>query len=82
VAGTDLSDSISREGERPSTSATVRIWNYTPKHVTHNRFDEQPQDLCNALFRTFDFIRVCPQQIQGHLQLFLNFMSKYLRADL
>jgi hypothetical protein len=63
-------------------SATVRILNYTRKHVTHNRFYEQPQDLCKAPFRTFDSVRVCPQQIQGLLQLFLNFMSNYLRVDI
>jgi hypothetical protein len=65
----------------PELNATERIRNYSPKHVTHNRFYAQPQDLCNALFRTFDSVRVCPQQIQGLLQPFLNFMLNYLRAD-
>jgi hypothetical protein len=62
-------------------SATVRIWNCTRKHVTHNRYCENPQGHCKALFRTFDSERLCPQQIQGLFQLFLNFMSNYLRVD-
>lgn len=46
----------------PELNATERIWNYTRKHVTQNRFFELPQDLCDALFRRFDFVRQHPQE--------------------
>ena len=51
----------------PELNATERIWNYTRKHVTHNRFFEQPQDLCDALFRNFDYVRHNPQEIENLL---------------
>jgi transposase len=35
----------------PELNATERIWNYTRKHVTHNRFFERPQDLRDAFVR-------------------------------
>ena len=54
----------------PELNATERIWNYTRKHVTHNRFFERPQDLCDALFRRFDFVRQHPQEIEGLLHPF------------
>jgi len=52
----------------PQLNATERIWNYTRKHVTHNRFFEHPQDLCCALFRRFDFVQEHPQEIEGLLR--------------
>ena len=54
----------------PELNATERIWNYTRKHVTHNRFFEQPQDLCDALFRNFDYVRHNPQEIENLLRPF------------
>ena len=47
-----------------------RIWNYTRKHVTHNRFFERPQDLCDALFSRFDYVRHHPQEIENLLHPF------------
>jgi hypothetical protein len=32
--------------------------------VTHNRFFERPQDLCDALFHKFDYVRHHPQEIE------------------
>jgi len=54
----------------PELNATERIWNYTRKHVTHNRFFERPQDLCNALFHNFDYVRHHPQEIESLLYPF------------
>jgi hypothetical protein len=54
----------------PELNATERIWNYTRKHVTHNRFFERPQDLCNALFHNFDYVRHHPQEIENLLHPF------------
>jgi len=54
----------------PELNATERIWNYTRKYVTHNRFFEQPQDLCDALFRRFDYVRHHPQEIEDLLHPF------------
>jgi DDE superfamily endonuclease len=54
----------------PELNATERIWNYTRKHVTHNRFYERPQDLCDALFHRFDYVRHHPQEIEGLLNPF------------
>jgi len=36
----------------PELNATERIWNYTRKHATHNRYFETPDRLCHALFQT------------------------------
>jgi len=54
----------------PELNATERIWNYIRKHVTHNRFFERPQDLCNALFSRFDYVRHHPQEIEDLLSPF------------
>ena len=54
----------------PELNAQERIWNYTRKQATHNRFFEQPRQLCRALFRTFDHVQRHPEQIQGLLQPF------------
>lgn len=51
----------------PELNATERIWNYTRKHATHNRFFETPEYLCRVLFRTFDNVRRHPEQIKGLL---------------
>jgi transposase len=51
----------------PELNATERIWNYTRKHATHNRFFATPEHLCQALFRTFDNVRLHPQEIEGLL---------------
>jgi hypothetical protein len=67
----------------PELNATERIWNYTRKHVTPNRFFERPQGLCDALFRSFDFVRQHPQEIEGLLHPFFDidvelFMRTYI----
>ena len=64
----------------PELNATERIWNYTRQHVTHNRFFERSQDLCDALFRRFDYVRHHPQEIEGLLHPFWR--SNYLCAPI
>jgi transposase len=54
----------------PELNATERIWNYTRKHATHNRFFEQPRQLCQALFRTFARVQQPPEEIQNLIQPF------------
>lgn len=49
----------------PELNATERIWNYTRKHATHNRYFEQPGDLRRALFHTFRGIQRHPEEIAG-----------------
>jgi transposase len=54
----------------PELNATERIWNYTRKHATHNRYFEQPQHLCHALFRTFRHVQRHPEDIANLMRPF------------
>ena len=54
----------------PELNATERIWNYTRKHATHNRFFETPEELRRVLFRTFEKVRSHPDEIEGLLDPF------------
>jgi len=49
----------------PELNATERIWQYTRKQATHNRFFEEPQQLCRALFGAFRHRQRHPQDIQS-----------------
>jgi transposase len=55
----------------PELNATERIWNYTRKHATHNRFFEKPKQLCQALFRTFRQVQKHPDEIAGLMRPFV-----------
>lgn len=55
----------------PELNAQERIWNYTRKHTTHNRYFESPQELSRTLFRTFENMRRHPERISGLMQPFL-----------
>lgn len=55
----------------PELNAQERIWNYTRKHATHNRYFGSPRELCRTLFRTFENVRHHPEEIQGLLRPFL-----------
>ena len=46
-------------------------------YVTHNRFFERPQDLCDALFGRFDYVRRHPQEIEGLLEACFVPFSNY-----
>lgn len=54
----------------PELNATERVWNYTRKHATHNRFFEKPEHLCRVLFRTFNRVRRHPEEIEGLIRPF------------
>ena len=54
----------------PELNATERIWNYTRKHATHNRYFEKPAELCHALFRTFRQVQRHPEEIANLLRPF------------
>ena len=49
----------------PEFNATERIWQYTRKQATHNRFFETPRELCESLFATFTDIQKNPHKIAG-----------------
>jgi hypothetical protein len=56
----------------PQLNAPERIWNDTRKHVTHNHFFERPRELCEALFRRFDYVRQNREEIAGLLRPFFK----------
>jgi len=48
-------------------NAQERLWHYTRREATHNRFFEKPADLCDSLFEAFDDVRKHPEKILGLL---------------
>lgn len=54
----------------PELNATERIWNYTRKHTTHNRYFEQPAELSHALHRTFRHVQRHPEDIANLMRPF------------
>lgn len=54
----------------PELNAAERIWQYTRNHATHNRYYDQPQQLCEALFRTFANIQRHPEEIENLIRPF------------
>ena len=52
----------------PEFNATERIWQYTRRDATHNRFFETPEALCVSLFHTLDDIQAHAEKILGLLQ--------------
>lgn len=44
----------------PELNATEKVWWYTRKEATHNVYFDTPQQLCNALFSTFQEIQKNP----------------------
>jgi transposase len=54
----------------PEFNAQERIWHYTRREATHNRFFEKPAELCESLFETFDDVRKHPEKISGLLTPF------------
>jgi len=55
----------------PELNAQERIWNYTRKHATHNRYFDSPTELYRTLCSTFESVRRHPDQIRGLMQPFL-----------
>ena len=54
----------------PELNAAEQLWKYTRKHATHNRFYETPENLCQALFRTFGHMMDHRQEVQSLVQSF------------
>ena len=54
----------------PEFNGVEQIWRYTRKQSTHNRYFDTPQQLCQALFETFDQIQRNPQSILGLVKRF------------
>ena len=54
----------------PDFNATERLWQYTRKQSTHNRYFDRPAALCQSLFTTFTDMQRHPDKIQGLLAPF------------
>ena len=52
----------------PELNAQERLWHYTRKEATHNRYFEIPADLCASLFFTFADIQRHPEKLMGLLE--------------
>jgi len=55
----------------PELNAAEPVWHDTPQQATHNRYFEQPEHLCQALFRTFRHVQRHPEAIANLIQPFL-----------
>jgi transposase len=55
----------------PELNAAEPVWHYTRQQATHNRYFEQPEHLCQALFRTFRHVQRHPEAIANLIQPFL-----------
>jgi len=56
--------------DSPEFNATERLWHYTRKESTHNRYFDTPEALCHSLFITLADIEKHPEKIQGLLTPF------------
>ena len=54
----------------PELNAAERIWHYTRRHATHNRYFETPHELRQTLFQTFRHVQHHPEEIQNLLRPF------------
>lgn len=54
----------------PEFNVTERLWHYTRKESTHNRYFDNPAALCQSLFATFRDMQVHPEKLQGLLEPF------------
>ena len=54
----------------PELNATERIWNYTRKHATHNRYFENESELVGTLTRVFHDMQTYPELIRPSLSPF------------
>jgi transposase len=54
----------------PEFNAVERLWHYTRKKATHNRYFDTPAELCASLFDTFVDIQDHPEKIMGYLRPF------------
>jgi transposase len=54
----------------PELHAQERLWRYTRREATHNRYFATPADLCASLFTTFADMQRHPENIAELLQSF------------
>ena len=54
----------------PDFNAQERLWHYTRKAGTHNRYFDTPAELCQSRFTTFGDMQKYPEKIQGLLAPF------------
>ena len=54
----------------PELNAQERLWHYTRREATHNRFLETLAALCSSLFHTFGDVQEHPEKIQSLLPPF------------
>lgn len=54
----------------PEFNATERVWWYTRKHATHDRYFDTPEALCHTLFATFRAIQENPTPLLSLLNSF------------
>jgi transposase len=54
----------------PEFNGVEQIWRYTRKKATHNRYFDTVEELCEALFATFDDIQQNPESILGLVSRF------------
>jgi len=67
----------------PDFNATERLWHYTRKESTHNRYFDRPAALCQLLFATFaDMQRHPEKSADCWCHFFKAHMSCYLYADM
>lgn len=52
----------------PEFNAVERLWHHTRINSTHNRYFENPQQLCEALFSTFKKMQKTPIAVRGLIQ--------------
>ncbi len=56
----------------PEFNAVEKIWNYTRKNCTHNRYFETKEYLCNAIFENF-------KDIQNNLNKIMNLLKPFFK---
>src|ERR1043165_754861 len=58
--------------DSPDVNATERLWHYTRKESTHNRYFDRPAALCQSLFATFADMQGHPEKRWGLLVPFFK----------
>lgn len=54
----------------PELNAQERVWRYTRARATHNQFFQIPEQLTNALLKTFEHAQAHPREIAALIQSF------------
>jgi transposase len=54
----------------PELNATEKVWWYTRKEATHNKYFDTPEELCQSLFSTFHTIQENPAPLVSLVRAF------------